>query len=451
MKKFLIGLLAVGLIMTISMPAMAVDVKFSGMAEIAGYWESNRTFASSNEQAARFYTSFIRLEPVFQVADGLKLVTRFEGLERVAGLQQIGSESANGSRNNANEQNFALKRAYLDANILGGNWWIGYQQGGRWGTDFINKSTDVFRVRANYYFGPWTILALQEKGEEDSVANNETLTTRTFSESEYDAYALAAIYKWSSGEAGYLQYYIVDNRHEQDATTPYRAAWWYSSPYFKATFGPLYTEGQIFYAFGKKQDYLTPSTAYSSINFNSFSWYLKAKYTMGPAFVGAQVATVAGDDPSTTDKFEGNPFAAAGAKQGQGDVWQPCLIMWNDWMGRFNTTVPGSTNSATSQDFNGGMPYNVKLYQVFGGYTPLPKLAVNASFSMLWAEQKPLGYTSDKYGNEFDISATYKLYDNLAYTLAYGYLWVGDYFKAGSDANQVGNDWLLMHKLTLTF
>jgi len=176
------------------------------------------------------------------------------------------------------------------------------------------------------------------------------------------------------------------------------------------------------------------------------SWYVKAKYTIGPAYIGAQVATVAGDDPNTTDKDEAYPFINAGTGISR---YQPVLVLWNDWTSRYTGQNYG-TNTGSNVG-TGGIPANVRLYQVFGGYIPLSKLSFDAAFTVMQADQKPSGYVSDKYGNELDVSATYKIYDNLAYTVNFGYLWAGDYWKGTSDTNTVGNDWLIMHKLTLNF
>ena len=82
----------------------------------------------------------------------------------------------------------------------------------------------------------------------------------------------------------------------------------------------------------------------------------------------------------------------------------------------------------------------------------MAKLDLYAAYSFLKVNEKPsAAYVDDNYGKEFDITATYKIFDNLEYQAAFGYLWVGDYFKGTSATNTVGNDWLLMHKLTLTF
>jgi len=444
MKRFLIGLLAVGLIAALSMPALAADVKISGMYEVAGYWESNRAMASSSEVAQKYYTSFFRINPVIKVAEGLQLVTRFEGLERMVGRDSVGNAiTGSNARNTASEQDITMRRAYIDFKALSGQFLVGYQAGGRFGTDFLDYENEVFRVRYNGFFGPWTVILLTEKATEN------TLGTPNTSESDNTKYAAAAIYKWSGGEAGALVQNYKYNSTEQAATNPARRDFFLGVPYFKATFGPVYVEGEIDYVWGKAYDYITPGTAQPNIDYKSFNWYLKGKYTMGPAYLGAQVAIVQGDDPNTPDKVEAGPFAPV-----NGYIqWQPTLVLWNDWTSRFTGSNYG-TNATVGSTATGtvGYPNNVNLYQVFAGYKPLPKLEFYAAYSFLNVNQKPTtAYVDDKYGKEFDIQGTYKIYDNLAYTAAFGYLWTGDYFKGTSSANTVGNDWLLMHKLTLTF
>jgi hypothetical protein len=105
--------------------------------------------------------------------------------------------------------------------------------------------------------------------------------------------------------------------------------------------------------------------------------------------------------------------------------------------------------------------YNTIIYNAFAGFNPMPKLNVEAALtyatvdkkaiSMKWATGIVTEAVSDKLGTEFDVTATYKLYDNLSYMVGAGYLWTGDYFK-GSNANAtVDNDYILINKLTLSF
>jgi len=446
MKRFLIGLLAVGLIAAFSVPALAADVKISGEYWVAGYMESNRAMVSSDERSQKYYGTFFRMNPVIQVAEGLKLVTRFEGLKRVAGLNAVGSETANGARDVANEQSIAMKRAYISAKIPTGILDVGYMAGGRWGLEAFDYEQDVFRIKYTGFFGPITILALTEKGQENSLNAGTTNVVAYSDGTDYNKYAVAGIYKWSGGEAGYLQYYLVDNRSEGLAANPYKRTFYLGVPYFRATIGAFYVEGEADYYWGKMYDYVNPGT--QNVDFSSISWWLKAKYTMGPAYVGLMAATYAGDDPTTADKYEGNPTNAAGAGQGY-SYDTPVLVLWNDWTSIWSGQ-PYGTNTASNIG-TGGMPNNVKMYQVFAGFKPMTKLALDAAFTFMSADQKPTGYVDDKIGNEFDIKAAYKLYDNLEYMIAFGYLWTGDYFKGAATTNTVGDDWLLMHKLTLTF
>jgi len=456
MKRFLIALLAVGLIAAFSMPAIAADIKVSGEYFAAGYWESNRAFTNSDEKGAKYYAGRLQVNPVIQVAEGLKLVTRFEAMERVWGQDPIGSSpTATNARNTAEEQNISWRRAYLSAKILGGTLDVGYMAGGRFGTDFMDYENEVPRVKYTYVAGPFIFLALNEKAFSSSAALNPTGPSgkgvgggeksilNLTSDSDYDKYAIAAIYKWSSGEVGGLVQRYVINTAEYPGGTDVKRYFNLWVPYFKANFGPVYAEGEILYIQGTWAQYPTGSAS-TDVDIKNLDWYLKVKYAMGPANIGASVAVIQGDDPATADKYEGAPFNPE-----NGYVqYQPTLVLWNDWTSRWTGQSFG-TYASTGLS---ALPTNANIYQVFAGYKPLPKLSIDASYSWLKCNEKPAAtYVSDDYGKEFDIKAAYKIYDNLEYMVAFGYLWTGDYFKGTSDSNTVGNDWLLMHKLTLTF
>jgi hypothetical protein len=166
---------------------------------------------------------------------------------------------------------------------------------------------------------------------------------------------------------------------------------------------------------------------------------------------------VSGDDASTPDKYEGG-YAS-------GREYKPCLILFNSeydqWAGNLGTNA---NNDIRENYINKGST-NFNLYQIYAGFKPMQKLDLFASYSMAKLDQKTttsaftastgaftrFSYVDDNIGNEFDITATYKIYDNLSYMIGYGYLWAGDAWKGTSASNQISNDWLLMHKLTLTF
>ena len=96
---------------------------------------------------------------------------------------------------------------------------------------------------------------------------------------------------------------------------------------------------------------------------------------------------------------------------------------------------------------------NAQIAQFFVGVKPIPKLDVRASYAFAQADKdgSSVNWVDKNYGHELDITATYKIYDNLSYMVGFAYLWAGDYFKGTTSAAQVDNDYLITHKLTLTF
>ena len=122
-----------------------------------------------------------------------------------------------------------------------------------------------------------------------------------------------------------------------------------------------------------------------------------------------------------------------------GENFNPCLILWNydysDWVG---------------SDLTGGYMDNVQFAQIYAGFKPIPKLDVKASIAYAKADETPAG-VDDEYGTEADITASYKIYNNLEYMIGAAYLFAGDYFKGTDAGYKIDDNYLLMHKLTLTF
>ncbi|MDD5713263.1 MAG: hypothetical protein PHY31_10980, partial [Smithellaceae bacterium] len=115
---------------------------------------------------------------------------------------------------------------------------------------------------------------------------------------------------------------------------------------------------------------------------------------------------------------------------------------------------------------------NALLYQAWVGVKPLKNVDIKASFAIAKVDKKPAPYVTannawfftpagtdvtyhpyvgDEYGKELDITAKVQLTSNLEYMIGAGYLWTGDYFKGTSSSNEVGNDYLIIHKLTFSF
>ncbi|MCK7489409.1 MAG: hypothetical protein MZU79_03605 [Anaerotruncus sp.] len=79
---------------------------------------------------------------------------------------------------------------------------------------------------------------------------------------------------------------------------------------------------------------------------------------------------------------------------------------------------------------------NAWFFQGKAGLRPTDKLDIMASVSYARADEKPTAQWLHKdYGWEVDLTATYKLTNNLSYMLGAGYFFTGDYFKGWFDAD----------------
>ncbi len=119
--------------------------------------------------------------------------------------------------------------------------------------------------------------------------------------------------------------------------------------------------------------------------------------------------------------------------------------MWNydrtNWAG----TLTGYNGANQDTSMTNGW-----FFQVRGGLRPVDKLDIMASVSYARAD-KPRTVLDREYGWEADLTATYKITNNLSYMLGMGYLFTGDYYKGTNGANDINNDFLVINKLTLTF
>jgi len=476
MKRFWIVLLALGLVAGFAMNASAVDVKFSGSYYVEGMYadkpsmnkDQSTTTGEIGPQA--FYAQRLRVQTEFKVAEGLSLVTRFDALEKAWGSQTwMGTgDTYNRPGNNAAnvQENIEFERAYLDFTTKIGRFNVGYQNFVSWGTQFHDSNITRAGIKYIVPVGPLTVIAAYEKGPGSAAGKtggDSNTGAGTASDADNHVYDLGAIYKWSTGDAG-----IIYQKGINKTTRP--TANRYSDlniiiPYAKAKFGPFYVEAEAVLGFGdlRKFDDAGIAAGGQNVTASQYALYLHGKGDFGPAYVGAMFAYLSGDDPKTTDKVEGSLFTALVSN----DAFNPCLIMWNTeytkWVGVVRSTQSALGANPFTGTAGGQDTYmdNAWFYQLYGGFKPTPKLDLMASISYAYADKKPYsGWTtagggteflSDVYGTEIDVTAKYKVFDNLEYMIGGAYMITGDYFKGSNPNFNKADNYLLMHKLTLTF
>ena len=455
MKKLLVILFALALVFSFTAPVMATDVSFDGSFRVRGFIDSNSMLQEGSSSTA-YYDQRFRLGTVFQVAEGLKVVTRFDALDGTWGndLRSPAANIATGAINH--DANIQFDKAYVEFVTSVGVVKAGFRSDGTWGTSFGNLEGFVPKIGFTTKVGD-VILNVH------TVKKTEADAGTRFSDRDDDSYRAFAIYNKDDIQAGLIWIY------ERQANDPnllntflmayggepqVQATANILSPYFKATIGDLYIEGEAGWLDGTldlskcspaERALLALPAPFpgltNDVDLEGLRVYLKAKYNIGSSYVGGLFAFVQGDDPNTT--------TVENMLDSGGD-WDPMLILFNDTC----PTSLGSNGTVLTPSMTGAAMTNGYIYQVFAG-TAIDKLAVKASLSMAKADENggtvAAPYVSDDYGTEFDLEAAYKIYDNLTYSAGFGYLWAGDYYKGTSATNTVDNTYLLMNKLQVVF
>ena len=450
MKRFWLVLLSLGLIVAFSTSAMAVDVKFSGSFYAAGLYQDKTSLqkdATTNMSTA-FYYQRLRVKTEFVVSPGLSLVTRFDAMERIWGgarssPNNSGDMFSSGTR--AENENIAFDLAYIQYASPIGLFLVGYMDDGAWGTVFNDNTSPLGKIQWISQFGPVTTIAYIGKFQDNSAS---FVTTSTSTDRDIDQFVAAAIYSFKGGSAGLLGKYLRAAVGRNSGAASFYSNMYFLVPYAIVQIGPVKIQTEVLYGFGDYQKFENGVAPNSSLD--NWAGWIDAVADFGMVYVGGTVAYVAGDDKGTTTKKEG------GVINGGAD-WNPCLILFNFdryyWAGQITgnagTATPNTQDSYLSTNASGMT--NAWFGQGKVGVKPVPALDIMGSVAVAYADKKPTSVLHNDYGWEVDVTATYKITNNLSYMLGVGYLFTGGYFKGTSDANVTNDDFLVINKLTLTF
>lgn len=491
MKRFWLVLLSLGLIMAFSASAFAVDVKVSGSYYAAGMYQSKTTFVdngyyatpssgfnewfySNGGPSTAFYFQRLRVQTDFIVSPSLKLVTRFDALERIWGGARSESASATDTQSAATRmenENIGFDWAYVEYVSPIGMFDVGYMDDGGWGTVFGDSSVPQGMISWAVQKNGWTGFFQALKISENS---NTSVHSSAATDNDTDKYQGGVFYEWKGNQAGLLGiYYREASSRPQISATPYPPGYdigmtgnvFVLEPYVILQIGPAKIQAELDYAFGKiKADELNILTIGQDIKVDNLAGWVDATVDLKQFYFGGTVAYVAGQDWS-----EYNNTGAVGKVKGGfltgGMDWNPTLLLFNNQRQYWAGTIYGNNLTNTSMNYisqqynlNDTGMYNAWFFQGRVGFRPNDKLDIMASVSYAAADSKTLmgapDAASSEYGTEIDIVGTYKLTNNLSYMAGFGYLFTGDYFKGCEEAfgpAEVSDDYMLINKLTLTF
>jgi hypothetical protein len=447
MKRCGLILLVPALGLLFCLPAWAVDLKLGGTYYAGGLYLDRTTVkkgTSSDGPSTAFYFQRLRAHAELIVAPGLSLITRFDVMERSWGAPRATPGTAldtlsAGTR--AENENIAFDWAYLHYKSPVGQWRVGYLNDGAWGTVFMDTSMPRGKMAWSWNAPNWMYTIQIVKMAENS---RTALNHSTAADLDGDKYCTAFRYSWKNAEAGIL-IGLGRDAARKPAPDSYKGLYNNFMPFARLSLGPVKLQTEVIYFIGKLRDY-EDDAARTDVQLSAWSGWLDATADFGRFYAGGTVAYVAGDDPGTADKAEGDALRNNGGRD-----WNPCLIMWNDdftyWVGNVNGYADGATTARQS-----GSMYNAWFFQLRGGVRPCKELDIAAFVSYANADKKPTAaWLYNDYGYEVDLTATWKITRNLSYMLGAGYLFTGKYYKGASDLNAVRDNYLLLNKLTLTF
>ena len=470
MKRFWLVLLSLGLIVAFSTSAMAVDVKFNGEYYAAGMYLDKTSLKKDAGPSTAFYFQRLRLGTQFVVSPGLTLVTRADIMERAWGAQRTWPAGGAGSLDTlsagtrAENENIAFDLAYVNYVSPIGLFQAGYVIDGAWGTVFGDNSMPSGRIMYLLAKGPIQFAVMGGKLSQSvtpaGVVNGENSRGNFGNglgdsvDKDNDFYTAFVKYFGKNFEAGFLEKYvrIAANRNLLGALVPdtgYTTNAYVSILYGKAKFGVVSVQAEVNYAFGDASDWegrpdLIPAVLGGpqvDQDLESMSAFLDATADFGKFYIGGTLAYVSGDDPATNDKREGGVIDG-------GLDYNPCLIMFNSDLNYWAGAVNGYGGTATGSPMT-----NAWFGQIRGGVRPIDKLDIMLSFSYAKADKSlGVGFDEREYGSEIDLTATYKITNNLSYMLGGAYWMVGDYYKGNTTTNNdLEDQFMVINKLTLTF
>ena len=436
MKKFMILALALVATFMFVVPAMAVDVDFSGHYRLRGFYEDQVELdEDAGEADARFDHRF-RIRPVFTITDNIKLTTRFDGHDNRTW----------GTTTGPTDEDFGLERLYADINFDTVSLRVGRMFAGACGITYCNNETDADRIKVILNdVDPYYLDFTYTKKVEDDYYNDT-------SDQDYDQYHLHGFYTSETMRAGLLFGFLNDKTNSATGNAAgFDRAVWHINPYAEGTSGPISYLAEMEWMTGDYTDYSNSADG-EDMDMDTMRWILDVAFNAGPGSVGAGWAHSGGQEWDEDDRTRAD---------GGGNDWQPFLILThfsantnlggvgnlNSW--RNDTAIPdGSGDTWTVGDLG------FDIYYLYGNYQAMEKLTLSAILGWAYADTTDVTEAAedadldDQLGWELDLTAKYQVMDNLAYDIKFGYFNPGDFYD---DIDLDDKTWSVMHSLVVTF
>jgi hypothetical protein len=445
MKKLSVIALAVAACMLFAIPAMAVDVDFSGYYRVRGFFDDTQSLNDDERTAQAKFDHRFRIQPIFKITDRLTLSTKFEGLDRA----NWGDSEADIS---GTDKNFDMERAWVDAEFDMFTLQFGRMVAGTCGLQYCNADQDQDRIKVILKgIDPFYLDFTYTKYDEQDYNS-------TSADLDKDGYAVMGAYKAEGMEGGLLIEYVTDATNSNAMTaTPYTSKYTIIDPFFKGVFGMVTVEAEMQWATGDYADY---DGATADVDLDAMRYVLDVGFDFGMMTAGVGYAHSDGrsydENDYTTARFGGND-------------WEPLLILTGFFdhsgagqlggIGNFNeknamntTNVPVRAGAAGPATTWGDAGYDI--FYLYGSYPVMENLTLNAIWGWATADETDrfAANCDDAIGWDFDIGAKWQIMDNMTYDIKLGYFSPDDFWKAGvAGARDPDETYSIMHSVMVTF
>lgn len=423
MKKLTVIAVAVAAVMLFAIPAMALDVEFSGAYEVAGYYMDNTDLNDETGASTAYMDMALGLDVVFKVSNKLSVTTAMDILK---------DKKWGGDPDPASGIDWT--KAYLTAKFDMFNLLVGRMGGGMWGTEFGNSETEGDKIKLVKKLGKLKLTAVHTKKTEQDA---DTGTA----DSDKDSYAVNATHAGEGYTAGFKVRYLRDmTKSDVNAATTaaqiYKKADLLYTPYIVASVGPVDFEAELAYKNGEKDFY---DSSKQDQDIKALAYHANAAFNAGPANLSIGYAFVEGNDTTDTTKNTAFGFCVD---------FQPLIILFNDKVGGDLAGIGNLNKDGTyAKDIKNA---GYKLLYATASYSPLENVTLNAAVGKALADEAKAGW-DDSYGIEYNLGVEVALMDNLTYSATFGYLSADDFWKQGVANATVDNTYAFIHSLTVEF
>lgn len=481
MKKIIVTGATLLMALFMAAPSFAIETKVSGMFWMGGVLNSNPALADDddNKETVSYREMLLRINTETQVNDKIKLLTRFDILDKLLSSKETNSVMENAE----DDDNIQFDRAWIEITSSVGLFRIGRKEGVKWGTDFYDDGIFYGTDRAEWIVpidlgdgNKFYVVAVTEKALETKETNRDN-----------DKYYVTGTYVTKEFKTGLLLgYYDYHSQVEEANVAPLQTAYaafvaapgaptlgaagaallgytprvsgevFYAAPYFKGKLGPVNFNAEFGYVNGELElnpDASAVGTVDALITFgmldespfgkkdvNLMCFWLEAGIPVDKANFEAGYAFMSGDKDGMAGDVE---FAGS---LGQGEDWEKVFILTGNDHG-MDASLGGDGNILTvGSDMNAA---GMNLMYLGGSFQVNDSLTLGGLFAYATADEAPTGY-DDAYGMELDLRLGVKFLGNLQYNAVAAYLMAGDFWEKGG-AQEVDDVVSLYHELVLSF